>query len=324
MSQISKDFISDLKNADGILHPFLKRLNQDHTLMLAIRNGYINIYYRGGNILQLTEHGKGAYTTFFDKGYDKSRKRISYLPETITCKNAAITWVDKFSLLKEMMDDFFSKIGKSEREFQQLVARENNYSTISNESEYFITDIEINDEELNARFDMLAIRWLAADRKDGRKSRAAFIEMKYGDNSLRGTSGMIKHLQDFNNLISNPDKYKPLLENMESQFNQLDELGLILFKHSKGTKVKLDAKEKPEVIFMLANHNPRSKILSEELNNPEFIKYIDAAHFDLRFFVSSFAGYGLHSNCMFSLTDFLELLKVFKAKQNSARKSSSD
>jgi hypothetical protein len=66
MRQISKEFISDLKNEDGMLHPLLKRVKQDHTLMLAIRNGYINIYYRGGNILQVTEKSKGFYEPFFD------------------------------------------------------------------------------------------------------------------------------------------------------------------------------------------------------------------------------------------------------------------
>jgi hypothetical protein len=216
------------------------------------------------------------------------------------------------------MDIYFSTNTKTEREFQQLVARENNNSAVSKESEYFITDIEffekdikLNDQKKNARFDLLAIRWLASDRKDGSNCRAAFIEMKYGDSALRGTSGMIKHLQDFNELISNRNKYKPLLETMESQFNQLHEFGLLRFTQSKGkgTNVELFATDKPEVIFILANHNPRSKILKEELEKPEFIKFGDTERFDLRFFISSFAGYGLHSDCMFTLTQFRKLLK---------------
>ena len=89
-----------------------------------------------------------------------------------------------------------------------MVARENNNSTISNESEYFVSDIEFADPGLGARFDMLAIRWLASQRKDGSNCRAALIEMKYGDGALGGSAGLLKHLQDIDALVSDHDKYK--------------------------------------------------------------------------------------------------------------------
>jgi hypothetical protein len=97
---------------------------------------------------------------------------------------------------------------------------------------------------------------------------------------------------------------------MESQFNQLDELDLLNFnRSSNGTKVKLVGTEKPEVIFILANHNPRSTKLRSILEEPEVVAYEQNQGFDLRFFVSSFAGYGLHADCMFTPTQFRELLK---------------
>jgi len=52
----------------------------------------------------------------------------------------------------------------TEREFQQLVARENNNSSNSNESEYFVTDIKVAIPNL-ACFHITAIRWLANQRK---------------------------------------------------------------------------------------------------------------------------------------------------------------
>jgi hypothetical protein len=54
-----------------------------------------------------------------------------------------------------------------------------NLSSISNETEYFISDIELADPSIGARFDMLAVRWLASDRKDGNHCKAVLIEMKY-------------------------------------------------------------------------------------------------------------------------------------------------
>jgi hypothetical protein len=310
MRELSNNFLADLNNAKGVLHPILKRIQNDHTLMLAIRDGYVNVYYRGGNILNIKEQQQGTYLASFDVKYDKSGKFIPILPKAIRSQVESEAWVGNFARLKEIMDIFFAGHNKPEREFQQLVARENNYSTVSNESEYFISDIEFADPDLSARFDLLAIRWLASQRTRGSNCKPALMEMKYGDNALEGSAGLLKHLKDIDALISDQTKYKSLLKTMASQFNQLDELGLINFKHShKGVKVDLSAENKPEVIFILANHNPRSTKLRSILNDAKVAAYEESPYFDLRFFVPSFAGYGLHFNCMLTLTEFRKLLK---------------
>jgi hypothetical protein len=313
MRRLSGDFLDDLKN--GLLQPILERVRQDNTLMLAIRDGYINIYYRGGNILRLREQSKGKYKPAFDSQYNKFSKTIPELPTEIESTNDVRIWIESFPSLKEIMDFYFSAHPKPEREFQQLVARENNDSTISNESEYFISDIEFADSELEARFDILAIRWLASQRKNGSNCRPALIEMKYGDSTLGGSASLVKHLQDINSLISDSKRYSVLLSTMEAQFNQLDELGLLNFnRSSKGTKVKLDANDKPEVIIILSNHNPRSSKLTTILNDSKIETYSQTQFFDLRFFVASFSGYGLHADCMHTLIQFRELLKIKNAE----------
>lgn len=205
------------------------------------------------------------------------------------------------------MDNFLSAYFRPEREFQQLVARENNYSSISNESEYFFSDLEISESTSGAKFDMIAIRWPANQRKKGNNCRLALFEMKYGDGALGGKSGILKHLKDIDALITNKEKYKELVHIIEGQFNQLDQLGLLNFNKGKSyTEVSLDPDEKPEVIFILANHNPRATELKTILNTSEMVAYGESQRFDLRFFVSSFAGYGLHTKCMQPLTEFME------------------
>lgn len=276
--------------------------------MLAIRENAINIYYRGGNLLHLKEHSKGFYQAWFDDQYNISGLFMPETPTEISTQNDSVSWIDSFPIRKSIMDEYFSTIGKAEREYQQLVARENNNSPISNESEYFISDIEVS--EPFARFDIMSIRWLADQRKSGSNCKAVLIEMKYGDGALSGNAGLAKHLKDMEKLVSNQESYARLLETMESQFNQLDELGLLKFNKGKSNaKVKLNANEKPEVIFILANHNPRSPKLKKILSDSEIDKYSQSQLFDLKFYVASFAGYGLHEKCMLTLGEFRKLLQ---------------
>ncbi len=309
MRGLDPDFVTALADKDRLLSPVLERVKQDHTLMLAIRKNYINIYYRGGNLLRVAFNGENSYTAFFDPNYSINGKVELDLPSQIQSIDDAKGWVRSFSHLKEIMDMYFAGKSKSEREFQQLVARENNFSTISNESEYFFSDIEFADSELGARFDLLAIRWLASQRKNGANCRAAFVEMKYGDGALGGTSGLVKHLDDITNLVSNEESYPHVLQTMESQFNQLDQLGLMSFNRAACMKkIKIDREQKPEVIILLANHNPRSTKLSSILNDEQIEKYAESTNFDLKFFVASFSGYAFHADCMKPLSEFRRLL----------------
>ena len=306
-----------LLDPSGLLRPVLERVKQDHTLMLSIRKGYINIYYRGGNILRIKQCN-GSYSAFFDKKYNKSGQAIPTLPDTIENQSEAMKWLDSFQNLKGIMDFYFSEFSKPEREFQQLIARENNFSTVANQSEYFVSDIEFSDSALGARFDMLALRWLVSQRKNTGNCRPALIEMKYGDGALSGKAGVLKHLEDIDALVSDGDKYKALLKTMESQFSQLDELGLLRFNRvANWTNIHLDDNEKPEVIFILANHNPRSSKLNTILKDPRIDAYDHSPNFDLRFYVASFAGYALHADCMLTLSQFRGLLENKKTENGT-------
>ena len=71
--------------------------------------------------------------------------------------------------------------------------------------------------------------------------------------------------------------------------------------------MKLDVHKTPEVIFIIANHNPRSSKLRTILNNPEIEEYSNSKLFDLKFYVATFAGYGLHEDCVKKLEKFRNL-----------------
>ena len=309
MRRLPESFISDLKNGDGKLYPLLERIKKDDTLLLSIRNNYVNVYYRGGNLVRVS-YGTKGYKAFFDKKYNKTDIDLPELPDSIKDVDDTINWIAAFPTLKQTMDISFSVNNKPEREFQQLIARENNNSTISNETEYFITDIEFSDSEIReARFDLLAIRWLASQRRNHSECLPAFIELKYGDGALNGSAGLIKHLEDLNRILSDRKQYKAILETMEKQFEQLGELGLVKFKQPANYKgISLNPQMKPEVIIVLANHNPRSRKLADILNSNEMKELNDPTKFELKFFIASFTGYGFHADTMVSLPEIKKRL----------------
>lgn len=302
---VSTAFADDLKH--GKLSPLLSRIKEDDTLMLALRDGYINIYYRGGNLLKIEQKGSGGkYIASFDTKYHKNNAAplLVKFPCPINNEADSRTLVDAIPALKYSMDRYFSQHRKAEREFQQLVARENNCSPISNETEYFIVDIEVAGALPKARFDMLAVRWLRDERKKQGTLVPVLIEMKYGSKALEGNSGLNEHLEDAVTLRADNKSWNSLRKGLEDQINQLDELGLLNFNRAATvTRLEIDPKATPELIFMLANYNPASTKLSKFLATMEE-PTPDESGYDLLFFVSSFAGYGMHRACMLGLGEF--------------------
>lgn len=313
--KLSSEFMTALQA--GILQPLLNRIKEDQTLMLAIRRDYINIYYRGGNLCKVCRNGGATdYTADFDEKYTKKPDDLPVrFPFSLNDSEQVSALVKAIPELKFCMDKFFTEKGRSEREFQQLVVRENNNSPIANQTHYFIVDIEIEIAGITpvARYDMLAVRWLSHDRNRPGALVPALIEMKYGTKALDGAAGLKKHLDDAYALKKNEANWGSVLSGLEVQLNQLDELGLLTFNRSARVKrLEIDRVASPELIFLLAGQNPGSKKLATILNAID-IATADLGSFDLLFFVSSFAGYGMYREAMLNLEQFkTEVSRLFK------------
>ena len=291
----------------------MDKVQKDHTLFLAIRKNYINIYYRGGNILRLSELRNNYYLAEFDVNYGIFGQEVPDMPISISSLREAEIWAEGIPELKVIMDEYFAKNKKSEREYQQLIAHENNLSSISIESEYFISDIEYSPPGSSMRLDMLAVKWLASKRKSIKYCQPVIMELKYGVSNVNsGNSSLLKHLKDIESLINDENSYNDLILSLENQFDQLNHLDLIKFNKPKNYQRMKIGVSKPEVILTLANYNPRSQRLFNLLSEPDLETFDKSPLFDLRFFVASFSGYGLHSQCMFSLEDFLQIIEFFK------------
>jgi hypothetical protein len=323
----------------GFLKPLLERVQNDHSLMLCTREKHINIYYRGGNLINLSKksekHSGCLYMATFSEGYkDEYEKYYSKYDNVISLAkdfyNQPISdasdvkkLIQTIPLKKEIMDFYFS--GKSpngtlitgdpielEGEFQQLVARENNYSKAPDMTDYFIADIELKVEK-GPRFDMLALKHPTTSQSPNNYSiKIALVEMKYGSKSITGEKSISKHFVDMQSFLSDGTQSGNLVKMAKEQIDQLKKMGLM--NHKFGTsKFDIDS-DHFEIIFILANHIPQGKereTLLAELDKIK-MKLLESDKIDLRFFTANSAGYGMYDACMKDIDKYIELVQKQK------------
>ena len=328
---ITDGFVRQLTEG-GILFPLLERVRNDDTLSLEIRNGYVNIYYRGGRLLGLHARANDTkFATEFDERYFGAEaayhlERPKPPNTTITFEADATAWVDAFATYKQAMDIRFSLHPKIEREYQQAVVRDNNRHATGELTDYVIVDIEYSQsaaavpgQKTGYRFDMVGFRWPAQG-----KTRASglvtpvIMEMKAGDGAIASSSmsadpddlspGLVKHVRDFECFLtpeSGEEISKPyalLCRELQSMFETKQRLGLpSLPKNMRELKITA-VSERPEVLFVLANHHPRSRILAQELAK---LPPGEHAHYGVA--TVDFAGYGLFADKVIPLDKFVVL-----------------
>jgi hypothetical protein len=233
------------------------------------------------------------------ENYIKGCKFISALSINNFMNNK--DWNNYFPLTKQAMDLFFTSKKKEEREFQQVVVRENNYSSIANGTDYFIVDIEY-DNHKNARFDLVAIEWpsKATHRKlSGKfKPKVVVIEMKFGDGALKNKSGLRKHYSDWQTFLTNKAEVNSFKKEIINLFQQKRDLGLIpcLYIDKNSNKI-MDLSDDMDFAFLFANHDPASTKLRTEL--------YQLVTKDIKCITSNFLGYGLYLENNYELKDFV-------------------
>lgn len=318
---------------EGILHPILQRIHNDDTLSLELRNGYVDIYYRGGRLLGLHSRARDTkFSTQFDQRYFgdaevyPSKRPLATPPKVISSVKDAELWVDAFACYKQAMDIRFSLHPKIEREYQQAVVRDNNRHWSGDASDYLVVDIEyaqspraFPDLHANYRFDMVGFRWPAKG-----KTRASglvtpvIIEMKIGDGSLTSSPshadpgelspGLLKHVMDIERFLAPAEgeaisrPYALLCDELVDMFKTKRRLGLrSIPKRMKNVRIT-EVGQRPEVLFLFANHQPTSKILRQELARLPRVKHADC-------FVASvtYAGYALFAKNLRTIEQVIDL-----------------
>lgn len=305
---LSRAFLDDLRI--GCLAPLLERVKRDDTLHLAIRNEYINIYYRGGNLLKASRDPNGAgatstYTATFDANYFTGSHPKAFIecPDRIARESDCAKWVNTFPLLKQEMDLWFAGHPKLEREYQQLVARANNRKHAATATDYFVIDIEYAEGE--DRFDMIAAFWESnGPARKAAHARLALIEMKYGDGALTGAAGIDKHIRGMNKFAAKPGLVDRIKAEAIVMFEQQLKLKTI---HAPKPIVQFTA-EQPEFILFLMDHDPDSSKLKSVLHDigagiPKPVGY------EFKLCAATFMGLGLFKQNVYGLSEFLNRMR---------------
>lgn len=283
---------------EGSLKPVLQAVQQDDDLDMELRGEYITVYYRGGRLFSVCQ----KESKFVYQGIDKQ-----YVKDTVVPDVMQVDILNYIGQCKRIVDRYIQESSKNhlgEKEIQQMVVKENNYSPVSADTDYFIIDMEYQDG--GRRFDLVALRWdsTTSARKRGKVSLAV-IEVKQGFKTIRSagddSSGLRGHQKDFYEFLEDNAKKEAFCEDMLSVFLQKYELGLIRNIGHLSEKIKnIDMdKTKIDFICLLANYKPNSRELVNELEEME----------ECRFFISSFMGYGLYSKCVVEKEYVLNLLK---------------
>jgi len=317
MRGLSLKFITDLKKG-GILNPILKAVQENKDFILCIREEKIDIYYRGGCIFSLELKNKKYEVGAFDTAYALENKaRLSkikkcFMNNIITAKNDAKKWVKNIYILKNIMDLHFSdpKNENLEKYVRQLIVQENNLFKSSNDTDYFLLDFEYQTEsKSSASFDLVGLFWDRKTRNKPKNCKLAVIEVKYGADQTE-ENGLLENLKKADLFLSDKKQADAFKKELLNLFNQEKDLKLLNIKSKQEVKIE-NIDPEIDIIFILAGFNPGNSALTEELQkmDAEIGKLKVLKKTNIKFAVSSFAGYSIFKENIKSFAEFQALLK---------------
>ena len=163
-------------------------LNHRDELFLTVRNDYLNIYYNNVSIAKVSFTQSGQIRCEINEYYFTG---ISNSPTVTLCSEKEITEriITQYETIKRNSE---KKTNEKKKSQAQLFIKNNR----NKHSAWYCTDVEwcrSRDDEhrdFSARFDIVAISKKAPHR-------IAIIELKYGRDSVGGSSGLMKHITDF-------------------------------------------------------------------------------------------------------------------------------
>ncbi len=251
MRKLSGGFLDCLTS--GFLAGIPQAVRADQDLNLEIREGYLNVYFKGNSLLKLTEDSPTKYKIGIHKAFTAGLN----LPSVLTDAKTTATFLSNIPQLKQNV----IRHGKSslEIEYEQMIIRANNFEPRNN-SEYFIIDRQYSVRI--GRFDLTGIFWDRNRRRKYQEVDLCLMEVKFALNQD------IKkvHVQ----LARYYEALKPMAariaEECETIFRQKLELGLYAqasgrLEAMKTLRISRDFSQF-QFILILVDYNPNSAKLN--------------------------------------------------------------
>lgn len=231
-------FLESLRT--GNLTQMLTVINNDKDLDIQIRNDYLNIYYKGGNICKVNSEKRIEFDMFYfylemknspTKAIKKDPTAVMALKtqrDLLVSKFEKRDYLGYFAEAKVVMDKWFLINPKLERMEQHNLSVENQFK----KSDYTIIDLEYQvstesafactfsprgkDKPKKPRFDIIAIN---------KQGKLCVIELKKGVGALGNTSGLKEHWDCFRCSIGS--NHSPFMKEMSNILEQKISLNLI-------------------------------------------------------------------------------------------------
>ena len=267
--KISKDLWEKLTQGEykEIIEFASKREND---LDVQIRDNYLNIYYRGGNLLKLQprsmsfdefyfhtnvaeirkthilEYAKAGDSHYIDLWGDYKRERDKML-NILKEKGGMPIYCKKMKALMDAWESALNTMGgisHDEKNAQQNISMNNRGGT-----PYTVIDVEYAVSRNSPfsyngklgkkipRFDIIAV---------DNTGQLYVVELKTGLGSIGGTSGIREHIDCFNHTIGR-DKEGEFISEMKDLLEQKRNLKLI------DKRIKIDENKKPQFIFAFSD-----------------------------------------------------------------------
>ncbi len=248
MHKLSDVFLNCLKS--GFLAGIPAAIRRDHDLNLEIRDGYLNIYFKGNSLLKLTEvYPSSKYKVEVHPAFSKGLNLPAHLVDVYTTDS----FLGNIPRLKQNPVNH----GKSslEIEYEQMIIRANNFEPRNN-TEYFIIDRQYTRRD--ARFDLTGLCWERNRRCRNQEVDLCLMEVKFALN------------QDIKKVHEQLNRYyqalKPIAEEIAEEhqtiFRQKLELGLYDQKPERleAMKTLIISKDlsRFQFVLVLVDYNPHS------------------------------------------------------------------
>lgn len=247
---------------NGSLKDLLTIVKEDDDLVLQIRNNYVNIYYKGGNLSKIESENSIQFDeNYYNRETSKDKRGEA---RTTTCRDnknkllielkASRDYKAYVKQMKTLMEEYWDWL-KKERN-KELKEKDMQHSLCINNTEtdiYTVIDLEFqistiseykyespegpkdrrrNDEKKSPRFDIIAVR--------NNDKQLCVIELKCGTGALDGKSGLGDHADSFEGTIKrNP---APFVKEIKNIIRDKIDLGLL----SKNFSIN---EKEPEFMF---------------------------------------------------------------------------